>query len=89
MIFKETKKVSKTYKILSLKIWQSDFKSEQIHAHTSETSPGDSSSKCSLREFIRTLPKEKEKGMKNLHSFILNLNEKLGNLANQWSLLAE
>ena len=36
MIFKETKKVSKTYKILSLKIWQSDFKSEQIHAHTSE-----------------------------------------------------
>ena len=46
-------------------------------------SPGDSSSKCSLREFIRTLPKEKEKGMKNLHSTILNLNEKLGNLANQ------
>ena len=48
-----------------------------------KTSPGDSSSKCSLREFIGTLPKEKEKGMKNLHSFILNLNEKLGNLANQ------
>ena len=47
-----------------------------------KTSPADSSSKCFFANLSEP-PKEKEKGMKNLHSFILALNEKLGNLVNQ------